>query len=220
MDCARARELFSDHLEGNLDPSLRGELHDHLVTCRACAALRAAFGEVVDALRTAPELPVPLGLVERVIEATRRLAKPRAAFRPPAMPVWMQAAAALVAIALTAGVLAALSPETQARLTHMKERTERFGVYVAERKDRAVEELRLLRIVVGTALEGRVDRVNDQVEDYRRLLERRRAAEPPPGDSKGKDAPQGGNFPNSEAQRLVNVSGRGESVRATRRSQA
>ena len=218
MDCARARELFSDHLEGNLDPSLRGELHDHLVTCRACAALRAAFGEVVDALRTAPEPPVPLGLVDRVIEATRRLARPSAALRPPAMPIWMQAAAAIVALALTAGVLAALSPETRARLTRMKDRSERFGVYLAERKDRAVEELRLLRILVGTALEGRVDRVNDQVEDYRRLLERRRAADQPK-DEKPKEVPQGGNFPNSEAQGLVNVSGRGEGARATRRSQ-
>lgn len=219
MECARARELFSDHLEGNLDPSLRGELHDHLVTCRACSALRAAFGEVVDALRTAPELPVPLGLVDRVIEATRRLAKPRSAFRPPAMPLWMQAAAAVVAIALTAGVLWALSPETRARITRIKERTQRLGIYIAERRERAVEELRLLRIVVGTALEGRVDRVNEQVEDYRRLLERRRAAEPQPGDTKHEAAPQGGNIPNSEAPRLVTVSGRDESARTTRRSQ-
>jgi anti-sigma factor RsiW len=219
MDCERARELFSDHLEGDLDPRYRNELHDHLVTCRTCAALRAAFAEVVDALRTAPELPVPHGLVERVIEATRRLATPRSVFRPPAMPLWMQAAAAVVAVALTAGVLAAMSPETRSRLARVKDRTQRFGVYVAERKDRAVEELRLLRIVVGTALEGRVDRVNDQVEDYRRLLERRRAAEPQPGDTKPDTPPRGGNFPNSEAPRLVTVSGREERARATRRSQ-
>jgi anti-sigma factor RsiW len=219
MDCARARELFSDHLEGNLDPGLRGELHDHLVTCRSCAALRAAFGEVVDALRTTPELPVPLGLVDRVIEATRRLSRPRPAFRPPAMPLWMQAAAAAVALALTAAALSALSPGTRARVTRMRERTERFGVYLAERKDRAVEELRLLKILVGTAFEGRIDRVNDQVEDYRRLLERRRAAEPQPGEGRGKSSPQGGNFPNSDAPNLVHLDGRDGSARATRRSQ-
>ncbi|HET7294992.1 MAG TPA: zf-HC2 domain-containing protein [Vicinamibacteria bacterium] len=220
MDCARARELFSDHLEGNLDPSLKGDLHDHLVTCRACAALRAAFGEVVDALRTAPELPVPLGLVDRVVEATRRLGRPRAAFRPQAMPLWMQAAAAAVALAMTGGLFAVLSPGTRARLGRAVDRTQRFGVYVAERTDRAIEELRLLRIVVGTAFEGRVDRVNEQVEDYRRLLERRRAAEPQPGNGEEKQTPQGGNFPNSEAGRLVNVSGRYEGARATRRSEA
>jgi anti-sigma factor RsiW len=219
MDCSRARELFSEHLDGNLDPSLRGELHDHLVTCRACAALRAAFGEVVDALRTAPELPVPLGLVDRVIEATRRLGKPRVGFRPPAMPGWMQAAAAVVAVALTAGALSVLSPDTRARFARMRQRTERFGIYLAERKDRTVEELRLLRIVVGTALEGRVDRVNDQVEDYRRLLERRRAAEPQPGADKDQGPPRGGNFLNFEAPRLVDVGERDESARATRRSE-
>jgi hypothetical protein len=31
--------------------------------------------------------------------------------------------------------------------------------------------------VIGTAFEGRLDRVNDRVDDYRRLLEKRRAAE-------------------------------------------
>ena len=46
-------------------------------------------------------------------------------------------------------------------------------MYVAEKKDRLVEDFRMLRVVVGTAFEGRVDRVNDRVEDYRRLLERR-----------------------------------------------
>ena len=32
-----------------------------------------------------------------------------------------------------------------------------------------------MRIVVGTAFEARVDRVNDRVDDYRRLLEKRRS---------------------------------------------
>jgi anti-sigma factor RsiW len=205
MDCERARALFSDHLEGRLDPSLRRDLHDHLVSCGACAALRAAFGEVVDALRCAPELPVPLGLVERVVEATRRLPR-HSALRSPRMPLWMQAAAAVVALALTGGVLALRQPHTQAGLARLWQRTQRFGVYVAERRERAVEELRLLRIVVGTAFEGRLDRVNERVEDYRQLLERRRASEqaaPAPAPPK---APQGGNFPNSGSPRRVYAS--------------
>jgi hypothetical protein len=37
-------------------------------------------------------------------------------------------------------------------------------------------------VVLGTAFEGRLERVNDRVEDYRRLLDRRRPA--PEGDSK------------------------------------
>jgi len=217
MDHDRARELFSDHLEGRLDPARKQDLHDHLVTCPACSALRAAFGEVVDTLRTTPELPLPLGLVERVIEATRRLPRP---LRPARMPLWMQAAAALLAVSLTAGVLWILKPENQASLARWMQRGERFGVYVLERKDRVVEELRLLRIVVGTAFEGRLDRVNERVEDYRLLLEKRRASErsaepkqpePPP--------PQGLNFSNPDPAGTVNVSvGEDKRPETTRRS--
>jgi hypothetical protein len=39
---------------------------------------------------------------------------------------------------------------------------------------RLVEDLRMLRVMIATAFEGRVDRVNDRVDDYRRLLEKRR----------------------------------------------
>ncbi|HEV7502664.1 MAG TPA: hypothetical protein VGQ33_21755, partial [Vicinamibacteria bacterium] len=46
-------------------------------------------------------------------------------------------------------------------------------VYVVEKKERLVEDFRLLRVVISTAFEGRLDRVNDRVDDYRRLLERR-----------------------------------------------
>ena len=45
-----------------------------------------------------------------------------------------------------------------------------------ERKDRLVEDVRILGVVLGTAFEGRLDRVNERVEDYRRLLDRRRPA--------------------------------------------
>jgi hypothetical protein len=47
----------------------------------------------------------------------------------------------------------------------------RRDVYVAERKDRLVEDFRLLRWSCSTAFEGRLDRhlVNDRVDDYRRL---------------------------------------------------
>lgn len=219
MDCNRARDLFSDHLDGALDPSLKGELHEHLVTCPSCSALRAAFGEVVDTLRTAPELPVPLGLVDRIVEATRRLPRP-SAFRAPRMPLWMQATATVLALAVTGLVLVSLRPESRTSLVRLKERTVRFGVYVLERRDRAVEEFRLLRVVFGTAFEGRVDRVNERVEDYRQLLEKRRASEAEPkSDKKMEPVPQGRNFPNSGAPDPVNVSeGAGSGPETTRRS--
>ena len=51
-----------------------------------------------------------------------------------------------------------------------------------ERKDRIVEDVRILGVVLGAAFEGRIERVNERVEDYRRLLDRRRPA--PEGDTK------------------------------------
>jgi predicted anti-sigma-YlaC factor YlaD len=220
MEHDRAQELFSDHLEGRLDPALKTELHEHLVSCPACAALRAAFGEVVDALRAAPQVAEPKGLVDRVIEATRRLPRPSA--RPARMPLWMMAAAAGLAVALTAGVVWATRPESQASLARTWQRSERFAVYVAERKDRALEELRLLRVVVGTAFEGRLDRVNERVEDYRQLLEKRRASERSGEGEKNEDkkpAPQGRNFPNPGPKGPVNVSvGGGSRPAGTSRS--
>jgi anti-sigma factor RsiW len=216
MECNRARDLFSDHLDGVLDPALRGDLHEHLVGCPSCSALRAAFGEVVDTLRTTPDLPVPLGLVDRVIEATRRL--PKAALRAPRMPLWLQAAAAVLALAITGLVVFAVQPGSPLGLARLKDRAIRSWVYVAERKERAVEEFRLLRVVFGTAFEGRVDRVNERVEDYRQLLEKRRASEAEGSrDVPPEAAPQGSNFPNSTGVDPVNVSegaaGRPETTR-------
>jgi hypothetical protein len=54
------------------------------------------------------------------------------------------------------------------------------GAYLAERKERVAEDWRLLRIVIGTTLEGRLDLVQERVEQYRRRLEKQRA-QPEPG---------------------------------------
>ena len=48
------------------------------------------------------------------------------------------------------------------------------GSSLIARKDRLVEDVRLLGVVLSTAFEGRIDRVNERVEDYRRLIEKRR----------------------------------------------
>jgi hypothetical protein len=53
-------------------------------------------------------------------------------------------------------------------------RTVSAGNLLRERKDRLVEDVRILGVVLTTAFEGRLERVNERVEDYRRLLERRR----------------------------------------------
>jgi hypothetical protein len=53
------------------------------------------------------------------------------------------------------------------------------GSGLIERKDRLVEDVRLLGAVLSTAFEGRLERVNDRVNDYKRLLEQRKASPPP-----------------------------------------
>lgn len=182
MDCQRAEELLSDHLEDALHPILRAELDAHLARCAACGPLRAAVAEVVEALRAFPDLDAPAGLAGRAAAAA--LAAPRPVIRPAiVLPSWVQAAAAGLALIALGTLLAVVGPERPTRAAqHLVSQTVTAGSTLLERKDRLVEDVRILGVVLGTAFEGRLERVNDRVEDYRRLLDRRRPA--PEGDSK------------------------------------
>ncbi|HUL80010.1 MAG TPA: zf-HC2 domain-containing protein [Vicinamibacteria bacterium] len=189
MDCPRAEELFSDHLEGTLHPILRAELESHLEGCAACRTLRGAFAEAVQALHAFPEVDAPSGLAERVARAA--VVRPRAVVVRPAivLPSWFQAAAAGVALIVLGTILAVVGPEKPTRAAQrLVGQTLTAGNSLRERKDRLVEDVRLLGVVLGTAFEGRLERVNERVEDYRRLLDRKHPA--PEGDSKrGAEAP-------------------------------
>ncbi len=183
MDCPRAEELLSDHLDGTLAEPLATELRSHLRTCHECRELYAALREVVAALHALPILSAPRGLARRAAAAAWEPPTKTATPTPPAsllgprarMPLWMQAAAALVAVA-TSWVLVSGSGPRRAG-NRLVERAHHAGAYLAERRDRLVEDVRLLRVVVETAFEGRVDRVTERVDDYRRLLARRKAQE-------------------------------------------
>jgi hypothetical protein len=183
MNCLRAEELLSDHLEGALHAILRAEVEVHLARCADCRALREALGEVVVALRAAPELEAPSGLANRAAAAA--LARPRAVVVRPAivLPSWVQAAAAGFALVALGTALMVVGPEKPTRAAQrLVGQTVTAGSHLMERRDRLVEDVRILGVVLGTAFEGRLDRVNERVEDYRRLLDRRRAT--PGGDSK------------------------------------
>ena len=199
MDCQRAEELLSDHLEGTLHEILRAELERHLASCAACADLRGALEEVVATLRAHPELEPAAGLAERCARAalqqpqtTALAAIGRVALvvRPAIeVPAWMQAAAAGLALIALGTMLMVLGPEKPTRAAHrIVNETVTAGNQLMERKDRLFEDVRLLGVVLTTAFEGRVDRVNERVEDYRRLLERRRAA-PPSEPKRGSGTP-------------------------------
>lgn len=187
MECRRAEELLSDHLETTLAEPLLSELETHLAACARCRALRGALTEVVGALGDHPVLEPPLGLAERAAAAA--LARPASGtspapssgWRPRAVPWALQAAAATLAVAMTGTVLMATGTLGPARATgRLRERTVNACAYLAEKKDRLVEDFRILRVVIGTAFGSRLDRVNDRVDDYRRLLGRRKGPQGEP----------------------------------------
>ncbi len=183
MDCRRAEELFSDHLEGSLHPVLNAEVAGHLAHCTDCRLLRQAFTEVIEALRTEQELDAPLGLAERA--ATAALARLRVVEIRPALvlPPWLHAAAAGFALIALGATLAVVGPERPSRAAQrLVGQTVSAGSSLMERKNRLLDDVRLFGVVLGTAFEGRVEKVGERVLDYKRLLERRKAM--PQGDHK------------------------------------
>ena len=180
MECRRTEERLSDHLEGTLDPLLDGELRAHLDGCDVCRDLRSAMAEVIDALREAPGEPssdLAVRAAEAALRAHRR--RPRRVGLPTfvGLPPWVLATAAVLALALSTGLVTASGNASALPGTRLAQKVSAAGIYIAEHKDRLVEDFRVLRVLVGTAFEGRVDVVNDRVEDYRRMLERRQKDE-------------------------------------------
>ena len=195
LSCDRAAELFSDDLEGTLDRALAADLAAHLAGCVECRALRAALLDVTMMLR-APAIEPATDLAERVARASwvearapivREQRKRAWAHATASWASWLtevpfavQAVAAALALVVTAGLVMAAgsAPGAPAR-PRLGQRISNATVNVLERKDRLVEDFRLLRVVVSTAFEGRLDRVNDRVDDSRRLLEQRKKDETP-----------------------------------------
>ena len=220
MTCARAEELLSDHLDGTLAEPLHGELQNHLAACAACRSLREELRFVVESLQAYPEVAPSSTLATRVAEAALRgrnvvafPPKPKAVpttTRVAILPAWAQSLAAGLALVTVGALLMTTRAEGPKRAaSQIVGATVSTGAYLAERKDRLVEDVRVLRVVLETAFEGRVERVNERVEDYRKLLERRKPAAPEgtkdPGETKktndGRDT-----FPNSPVTPAVTFS--------------
>jgi hypothetical protein len=208
MACARAEELLSDHLEDTLGEPLRSELEAHFAGCAACRALREELAFVTKALGEYPELLPSSTLAARAAEAALG-AKNVLAFARPAsgssplrplvagtprtgvvrLPAWAQSLAAGLALVTVGLFLLTTRSEAPARAAaNIVGATVNTGAYLAERKDRLLEDVRVLRVVIETAFEGRVEKVGERVEDYRKLLERRRGDEPASDESSGAGA--------------------------------
>jgi len=205
MTCARAEELLSDHLEGTLGEPLLGELEAHLSGCAACRALREELRFVAEALGEYPDLAPSSTLAARAAEAALRAGRvlpfparpaPEAAGaggeRGPGrngvvrLPAWAQSLAAGLALVTVGFFLLTTRSEAPARAAaNIVGATVSTGAYLAERKDRLMEDVRVLRVVIETAFEGRVEKVNERVLDYRRLLERRKSDGPAGEDGAG-----------------------------------
>lgn len=183
MNCEQARDLFSDLRDGSLHAGAREGIEDHLTGCLECRQLMEAFGEAMEALARFPEIEPPLDLAERVVEATLagRSAVVALVFRRPtrgllSLPGWIRSIAAALAIA-TSGTLLLVTREAQVlsrTASRLGTRAMNMGVHMVERQERLVEDVRGLPSLVGSAVSGRMERVGDRVEDYKRYLERRR----------------------------------------------
>lgn len=187
MDCRRAEELLSEHLEGTLAAPLARDVEGHLRECASCAELRDALREVVEALRAFPALEPSRDLAERAAQRAlvggRKASIRPLAFPPRAQPAhgrffvpsWLQAAAAGFVLVVSGTLLLVAGPEGPTRTaSRLVDRTVTTGSYLLERSDRLVEDVRILGVVITTAFEGRLDRVNDRMDDYRKRLQRRR----------------------------------------------
>ena len=220
MTCARAEELLSDHLDGTLAEPLHTELQNHLASCATCQGLREELRFVVEALQAYPEVAPSSTLASRVAEETLRRGKvvlfaprPKPTATPARvalLPAWAQSLAAGLALVTVGALLMTTRAEGPKRAaSQIVGATVSTGAFLAEHKDRLVEDVRVLKVVLETAFEGRVERVNERVEDYRKLLERRKPAAPvgEPGHSDTKKTNDGRDtFPNSPLAAAVTYS--------------
>jgi anti-sigma factor RsiW len=213
LACRRFEELLSEHIEGTLGFAQKAQVDAHLAACPSCRELRAAMEEVIEALRAPAEIEPAADLAERAASAALRAGRtpPRVVPLPrlAGIPHRILATAAVLTLALSTGITAASGGGVALGApSRLAQRVSALGVAIAETKDRLLESIDVVRVIVGTAFEGRVDRVNDRLDDYKRLLERRqqeearaRAASPAPGNPNPGPAPSVPESENKERTR-------------------
>lgn len=122
---------------------------------------------------TAEQTPSVLGFTWPKLVATAR-----EAWRLSPLPL-----AAMLAVALSGALLLGLPEERLPELARrLRARAATARELLMERQERLLEDVGALRLVVGGAFSSRVERIQEQLEDYRRLVaapERRKPAATP-----------------------------------------
>ena len=67
MNCAQVRAHLGDHLEGDLDGSVRAQVDGHLEACPNCANELQELRSTVALVRSLPDLAAPVGLADAVM---------------------------------------------------------------------------------------------------------------------------------------------------------
>lgn len=208
--CDAVAEHLGDFRDGALAEPWRGRVAAHLHDCEECAALHDALAEVSLLLRLDVPEPGP-GFEERIAAASA--ASPADRAQPANVVLWPRLAAtareawrlsplplaATLAVALSGALLLGLPEE---RLPEPARRLRARGAtareLLMERQERLMEDVGALRLVVGGAFSSRVERIQEQLEDYRRLVaapERRKAPAPPAGRPEAESTRSFENFP-------------------------
>ena len=73
MDCQKARELFTEQIDGALTGGAKGELEGHLASCASCTCAFTGLVEAREAAIGARRFNAPEGFAFRVMEKIRTL---------------------------------------------------------------------------------------------------------------------------------------------------
>jgi anti-sigma factor RsiW len=173
IDCEHAEELFSDHLEGTLPEPLESEVAKHLSRCPRCGELFEALHDVVAVLRASSVTTPAPELAERAAAAAlaARREAGRAANATLPWPVRLSPLPIAAALAAALGAAALLARPDRSALEPARRlavRTDVAREYLLERKERLVGSIERLGVLIETALEVRLDGVNDRLDEYRR----------------------------------------------------
>lgn len=80
MNCDRVQLLFSDYLEGELQPEVKKELEAHLSACPDCARLLEATRSLASEWPRLPEIEPPAGLIQKLYLIPETASRPKKAW--------------------------------------------------------------------------------------------------------------------------------------------